>query len=337
MITIDGSAGEGGGQILRSSLALSILTGQPFRITQIRAGRAKPGLLRQHLTSVRAATAICGARVSGDALGSGELSFTPGAVIPGDYSFDIGSAGATSLVLQTVLLPLLLAKAPSRVQVDGGTHNPAAPPFRFLQASFVPKLRAMGADLDVELTRWGFYPAGGGRLTATLNPSRLAPITVVDRGAITAWRVEAWVSGVPYNVAHREVAAACEALDIPFIPGAAREVERPRGPGNVMWIEADHAAGTTVFTGFGEKRVSAEEVARSVAKEALLWRDDDVPVDEHLADQLLMPLALAGGGELRIGPPSQHTLTQIEVLRTFLGTKISTERDGVGLRVTIGG
>ena len=195
----------------------------------------------------------------------------------------------------------------------------------------------MGADLDVELTRWGFYPAGGGRLTATLNPSRLAPIAVVHRGEITAWRVEAWVSAVPYNVAHREVTAACEALDIPFIPGAAREVERPRGPGNVMWIEADHAAGTTVFTGFGEKRVSAEEVARSVAQEALTWRDDDVPVDEHLADQLLMPLALAGGGELRIGPPSQHTLTQIDVLRTFLGTKISTERDDVGLRVTIGG
>src|SRR5689334_5065034 len=162
-ILIDGSQGEGGGQILRSSLALSVLTGKPFKIENIRANRDKPGLGRQHLTAVLAAAKICSAGVSGAVLGSRELSFWPGKLKPGEYAFDVGSAGSTTLVFQTVLPPLMLADGPSQLQLQGGTHNIHAPPFDFLAKTFLPVVNRMGPQVNVELVRAGFFPAGGGR------------------------------------------------------------------------------------------------------------------------------------------------------------------------------
>src|SRR5689334_333662 len=176
MLKLDGSVGEGGGQILRTALALSALTGQPFEIEKIRAKRRKPGLLRQHLTAVRAATALCQAQVEGDSLGSMTLRFVPGDVKPGEYAFAIGTAGSATLVLQTVLPPLLLASRPSKITIEGGTHNPLAPPVDFLDRSFLPLVRRMGPRVRVQLERWGFYPAGGGRISVEIEPvQRLQP------------------------------------------------------------------------------------------------------------------------------------------------------------------
>jgi RNA 3'-phosphate cyclase len=185
MLTLDGSAGEGGGQILRSALALSLLTGTPFRIEKIRARRAKPGLLRQHLTAVQAAARIGSAQVEGAELGSRALTVRPGTVAPGEYHFAIGSAGSACLVVQTVLPPLLLASGPSVLIVEGGTHNPAAPSWDFLARVFFPLLERMGARIRTKLERHGFYPAGGGRLRVEIDPvSTLAPLELLKRGEI---------------------------------------------------------------------------------------------------------------------------------------------------------
>ena len=183
MIVIDGSAGEGGGQILRSSLALSLVTGKPFRIENIRAGRTKPGLLRQHLTALAAATQIGKAKVEGAVLGSKIVSFTPRGVTPGDYHFAVGTAGSATLVLQTVLPALMLASGPSTLVLEGGTHNPSAPPFDFISKAFLPILNRMGPCIKVELERYGFYPAGGGRFRVSINPAaQLSPIDLLTCG-----------------------------------------------------------------------------------------------------------------------------------------------------------
>src|SRR5688572_7099138 len=164
MIRIDGSVGEGGGQILRTALSLSLATGTPFQIENIRAGRKNAGLLRQHLTAVLAAAEIGSAETAGASLGSTALTFTPKSVRGGEFRFAVGTAGSATLVFQTILPALLLAGTPSRVEIEGGTHNMAAPPFDFLKRTFLPVLRRMGANISLELKRYGFYPAGGGRL-----------------------------------------------------------------------------------------------------------------------------------------------------------------------------
>ena len=197
MIEIDGSLGEGGGQVLRTSLALSMVTGQPVTLTNIRAGRAKPGLMRQHLACVQAATRICSAQNHGAELGSRALRFEPGTVQPGHYRFDVGSAGSCLLVLQTVLPPLLLALQPSQLTLTGGTHNPMAPPFHFIDRSFVPLLRHMGAEVQLTLRRHGFYPAGGGEVEAVIHPSTtgLRPLVLEERGDVQDGPAEALCAG----------------------------------------------------------------------------------------------------------------------------------------------
>ena len=169
-IRIDGSIGEGGGQIPRTALGLSLVTGKPFEIKNIRAGRRKPGLLRQHLTALKAAKQISQADVRGAQIGSSEFAFSPRRVRSGEYHFAVGTAGSTTLVLQTILPALMLADGPSTVVIEGGTHNPYAPPFPFLERSFIPVLRQMGVGIDLELNRYGFYPAGGGKFTIRIDP-----------------------------------------------------------------------------------------------------------------------------------------------------------------------
>jgi len=167
---IDGSFGEGGGQILRTSLSLSMCIGTPVRIENIRAGRRKTGLLRQHLACVRASKEICGAKVIGDELGSSTVEFHPGAIKSGTYDFAIGSAGSTSLLFQTVLPALLMADAESTVSFSGGTHNDLAPSFDFIKYSFIPTLKLIGIDIEAELHAYGFMPHGGGKWTAKIQP-----------------------------------------------------------------------------------------------------------------------------------------------------------------------
>lgn len=181
-VEIDGQRGEGGGQILRTALALSLVTGRPVRFRNIRARRARPGLRPQHRTAVLAAARVGAARIEGNSVGSTELEFEPTMLSPGVHHFDIGTAGSTTLVLQTILPALLSADAPSSVRIVGGTHNPLAPCFDFLERAFVPLLRRMGADVSIRLERAGFVPAGGGSLVVEVRPTKLAPLVLHERG-----------------------------------------------------------------------------------------------------------------------------------------------------------
>lgn len=329
-VVVDGAQGEGGGQVLRSSLALSLVTGRPLRIQDIRARRGKPGLLRQHLTAVRAAAEIGGARVEGDALGSQELSFQPGPVRAGEYRFAIGTAGSATLVLQTVLWPLLLAPGRSRLVLEGGTHNPLAPPLDFITRSLVPLLAEMGAAVEVGLERAGFYPAGGGRIAVEIEGGRpLRPIERQQRGPLVRTVARALVSGLPVSIARRELEVVYERLRWPRWDLQVERVDA-HGPGNVLLLELQHAGGTTVVSGFGEKRVRAEEVAARAVEEAERFLAADVPVCEHLADQLLVPLALAGGGSYRTVEPSLHTRTNAEIVQRWLPVEITLHDEGGG-------
>ena len=324
MITIDGSLGEGGGQVLRTSLALSLVTGRPVRVTHIRAGRKTPGLLRQHLTAVHAAVEVSGAAVKGDAIGSRDLVFEPGPVRPGDYAFSVGTAGSATLVLQTVLPALATAAGPSRLTLRGGTHNPWAPPFDFLARSFLPLLGRMGPQVAATLVRPGFYPAGGGEFTVDIRPaSHFAPLELPERGKVLARRARVMLARLPDHIAERELSVVRAKLGWAGDTLAIERVDNSAGPGNVVVLEVECEHVTEVFTGFGELRVRAETVAANAAQEAERWLAAGVPVGEHLADQLLLPLALAGAGRFRTVQPSRHTQTNIAVIEQFLDTRIA--------------
>lgn len=328
MLTIDGSQGEGGGQILRTSLALAILTDRPIRIERIRAKRDKPGLRRQHLTAVRAAAAICGGKLSGDDVGSRELRFESGPVQAGDYCFNIGSAGSTMLVLQTVLPPLLMANGHSTIDLTGGTHNAFAPPFDFLDRAFIPLVNRLGPSVTLMLDRPGFYPAGGGRVRVEIEPAgRLSPLRLSERGEIRRRLCRATVSNLPQHIAERELSAVASALDWPAEWLELRRHQGSFGPGNIVTIEIESEHVTEVFTGFGRRGVPAETVAGQAAAEAIRYLEAGVPVGEHLADQLLLPLAMAGAGEMVTLPPSLHTQTNIEVIQQFLDIPIAVTRE----------
>jgi len=327
MITIDGSQGEGGGQILRSSLSLSLLTGQPFRIANIRARRRKPGLLRQHLTAVNAAAQISGAEVKGASLGSALLDFSPGKARPGEYAFAVGTAGSATLVLQTVLPPLLVAGGPSTLKLEGGTHNPFAPPFDFLAKAFLPLLNRMGPRVSATLVRPGFYPAGGGEFHVSIQPvPHLSPLHLDARGEIRNTRAVARVAALPRSIAQRELDVIARELAVDRSALSTEEIPNPQGPGNIVVIEIESEHVTEVFTGFGEKGVRAEEVADQAVEAARQYLAADVPVGPHLADQLLVPLAMAGGGSFTTLPLSRHAATNIAVLRQFLNVDVRVEQ-----------
>ncbi len=324
MISIDGRMGEGGGQVLRTSLAAAILTGQPVRLDNIRGGRRKSGLLHQHLTCVRAAVAISGGHAEGAQLRSHELTFSPDHVRGGNYRFDVGTAGSANLVLQTVLPPLLMADEPSTVVITGGTHNPSAPPTDYLQHCFLPVLERMGGQVSVKLDQYGFFPAGGGKLRVRIEPSALHPVAILERAEPSPIEVIAIRSHLDEHVSKREIATACRALQISKRHGRDLDVPRPRGPGNALLIRVPGFQATA----FGRKGKRAESVAQEAVDEFLAWRKADVPVGEHLADQLLFPMVLAGGGSFRTVEPSLHTRTNAEVLGKFLDVPIRFVEEG---------
>ncbi len=328
MTLIDGSEGEGGGQILRTSLALSLVTGEPFRMERIRSRRAKPGLLRQHLTAVEAAQTIGAAEVSGAALGSLTLEFRPGPVTPGNYRFSVGTAGSATLVLQTILPALLTASGPTTLTLEGGTHNPMAPPYDFLARTFAPLMDRMGPRIELELKRPGFFPAGGGLLQARIAPvKRLAPLILMVRGSIRRRQAKVWLSKLPSHVAERELAVVRQELNWRDTECTVENVAHPLGPGNALVLDLETELVTAVFTGFGERGRSAEEVGRRAVSAAKTWIEADVPVEEHLADQLLLPLALAGGGAFRTTKPSLHATTNAAIIQRFLSVVIGFEQE----------
>ncbi len=329
-IKLDGSQGEGGGQILRSALSLSLLTGRPFVIEKIRAGRAKPGLLRQHLTAVNAAQAIGDAQVEGASMGSLNLQFTPRAVLHGDRTFSIGTAGSVVLVLQTVLPPLLVKPGKSQLVIEGGTHNPLAPPWPFLEEVFLPILVNMGAKVKGRMERAGFMPAGGGRVHLEIEGvPALRPLELLERGALSARSARAIVSNLSRSIAERELKELAARLGLS--PGELRaEVLPSSGPGNALCLELVFERGRELITAIGEKSLASEAVAAQVAAEAARFLAAVVPVGEHLADQLLLPLAIAGGGSFRTLAPTPHARTNASVIERFLPVSVAFEDRGAG-------
>ena len=342
LLTIDGSRGEGGGQVLRSSLALSLITGRPFVIEHIRARRKKPGLMRQHLTAVDAAAQIGRAEVTGAVPGASRLEFRPRGVTPGDYTFNVGTAGSTTLVLQTVLPALLLAEGPSDLALEGGTHNPLAPPWDFLAKTYLPLVGRMGPAVDTALVRPGFYPAGGGRFTVHVQPApRLAPLELMERGELLDRHVRALVANLLRHIAERECRTIAQKGGWDEARFSIEEVADSRGPGNVVLIELQFENLTEVFAAFGQIGVRAETVALRALDGARAYLKAGVPVGTHLADQLLLPLGIgahfgSGGGMFRTMALTQHATTHLGLLRRFLEIDARAEqagRDDVVVRI----
>ncbi len=323
MIRIDGSFGEGGGQILRTSLSLSLATGKAFRIDNIRAGRERSGLLRQHLTAVLAAAEISGAKVEGASMGSAWLTFEPGEVKPGEYRFAVGTAGSATLVFQTVLPALMIASGPSRLTLEGGTHNPAAPPYDFLARTFLPLIARMGPRVETKLERYGFYPAGGGRLTAVIEPcASLKALELGPRGEITSRSALAVLANLPRHIGQREMKTVESMMN--WAAGSSKVVETrdSSGPGNVVMISIASAAVTEVFSTFGRMGVASEKVASEAVRDAREYLVSQAVAGEHLTDQLMVPLALAGGGSYTAVKMSRHAQTNAVVIREFLPVRI---------------
>jgi len=343
IIRIDGAQGEGGGQILRSSLALSLVTQRPVRLENIRAGRDKPGLMRQHLTAVRAAVEISGAEAIGAEVGSQTLEFRPNAVRGGRYDFSVGTAGSATLVVQTVLPALLIADKSSELVLEGGTHNPWAPPFDFLAHAFFPLINRMGPKVSAALEQHGFFPAGGGRFTVGIEPvTTLAGFDLLERGEILQRSATAIVANLPRSIGQREINAAAEKLSWPQSSFHVNASIKSAGPGNALLIEiiAEHVH--EVFCGFGRIGVSAEKVAHEVLDEVRAYLASGVPVGQHLADQLLLPLGIAawqsgGGGSFRTVALTRHSTTHIDLLRKFLDIRVQGDRESNGCKVTVAG
>lgn len=328
-VHIDGSLGEGGGQILRSALGLSMVTGKPFRIEKIRANREKPGLLRQHLTAVKAAAEICGANLAGANIGSVELEFTPGTVKPGDYRFSIGSAGSVTLVLQAILPALLCAQTASNITIEGGTHNPHAPPLEFLEHAFLSIVNRMGPQVTVALERAGFHPAGGGRIFVHVQPAeKLSPITLESRGKTTRRLAKAAVAALPGEIARRELSRVEKMLGWTGDELQIRQLPEDQGPGNILTLMIQSEEITEVFTGFGMKGITADAVAEGPIQAIRRYLAAGVPVGQCLADQLLIPLALAQTGGFVTQELTQHSITNLEVIQKFLNVRFKIEKLG---------
>ncbi len=344
-ITIDGSQGEGGGQILRSSVALSAITGKSLRVINIRAGRRKPGLMRQHLTSVQAAASVCNAELYGATSGASEITFLPQSVQSGSYHFRVGTAGSAMLVLQAVLPPLLTADGPSTVTIEGGTHNMMAPPFDFLSRSWVPLIERMGSRVSAGIERHGFYPAGGGKVVFEIDPSAsLAGFDLMDAGRVQNRRLRAVISDLSRDIAKREIKQALRKLNWPADSAAIEHVES-NGPGNVLLAEVECDNVTFVGCGFGKIGVRAEQVADGVVRGVRSWIKNRAPVGPFLADQLMLPLALSAvqpsdcgvrrGGSFLTGPLTEHSKTQMDLLPLFLPVALTASPQHDATLVTI--
>lgn len=334
MITIDGSYGEGGGQIVRTALALACVTGRAVRIDHVRKNRSKPGLQPQHLTGVLACAHISRASVEGAVLGSNRLVFSPGRITGGEYAFDVeqaagkGSAGAVSLILQAALLPLSRADAPSRIVLHGGTHVPRSPSVQYVSEVFLPTVRAIGIHADIELIRWGFYPIGKGEVVARVEPSRdLRGLTRDKPGPIARVSGVSAVANLPRTIAERQRAAATEALRAAGIETDIRLIDAPAvGRGTVCFLRADGHHATGGFSSLGAIGKRAEVVGREAAEECLTFLKSGAAVDRHLADQLLPYLALARGpSTITTEAVTTHLLTNLWVIRHFVDREIVVE------------
>jgi RNA 3'-terminal phosphate cyclase (ATP) len=321
MLHLDGSYGEGGGQILRTALSLAAVTGGPVRIERIRAGRPKPGLRPQHLTAVQALARVCQAEVTGANLGSQALTFTPRVLKAGHYLFDVaqktGSAGSVSLIAQALLPPLLMAGAPTTITLKGGTHVPWSPPIHYLSQVFLPALAELGATVELTLERWGWYPKGGGEVHMHVTPVRaLSGVEWRAPAAPVAFRALSAASQLPEHVARRQAARLTarlkESVPVEIIPASGQD------PGSFVFLWGPRAG----FSALGARGKPAEQVADEVGEAYLAFRESRAALDRHLADQILLYLALARGpSSFTTETVTSHLLTNVWVIEQFFGPK----------------
>jgi RNA 3'-terminal phosphate cyclase (ATP) len=345
ILKIDGSYGEGGGQILRTALSLSCVFERPIEITNIRRSRKKPGLMPQHLTAVKAAATVSNAGVEGAELSSTKLRFSPGHLTGGEYLFDVsekkGSAGSTSLILQTILLPLCFAEHSSSVSVIGGTHVPWSPSFHYLKYVFLPALSRLGVQAELNIGKWGWYPIGGGKVIASVTPKRaFIPVIVTERGKLVRVTGISAVSNLPREIAERQKRQALLSLGQRGIEANIEIVSAPSpGKGTFVFLLAEYENITVVFDSLGAIGKRAEEVADEACKALFEYIEAGGALDPHLADQIIPYLALASGpSTFTTSRITQHLLTNIWVVKQFVDVEIHVEgKEGEPGKVSVQG
>jgi RNA 3'-terminal phosphate cyclase (ATP) len=343
-LQIDGNYGEGGGQILRTTLSLSCIMKKPVEIINIRKGRRIPGLQPQHLTSVFACKKISSAQVEGGQLQSVSLEFSPGEIKGGDFTFDVAekkrSAGSTSLILQTLFLPLCHCQDRSTVRVLGGTHVPWSPPFNYLKEVFAPMVKKAGCQIELEIMKWGWYPKGGGEVRCTIQPTaKFSALDLTDKGRLLRLSGISAVSNLPDSIAERQGSQAVKVLKS---KGFSPEIELLQAPsigqGTFLFLKAEFENSVAGFGALGERGKRAEKVAQEACDEFLQFMQSEAAVDPHLADQLIPYLALADGkSTFAVSKITKHLLTNIWVVKQFLPIEISVEgQEGAGGKVMVG-
>lgn len=322
MLYIDGSQGEGGGQILRTALSLAMITGTEMKIENIRAGRSKPGLMRQHLACVSAAQEISRAEVRGAKVGSCEITFKPKAVKAGEYQFSVGTAGSTMLIFQTVLPALAQLDSASRIVFHGGTHNMMAPSYDFVKLAFAPQLKCMGVTVDMQIQRYGFYPQGGGQWSVTIQPGAEPEALQLDqRGELKNKEAVVTSANIPAHVARRELETIAKHCHWSSKHMRIEQVNA-LGGGNILSLRLHYAHCSEVIEHVGKIGLSAEKVAKAASADLRRYQDSEAVVGEHLADQLLLPMVLGKGGVFRSMKPSLHCRTNRDIIELFTQRKI---------------
>ncbi|MBT8762340.1 RNA 3'-phosphate cyclase [Desulfohalobiaceae bacterium Ax17] len=346
-LRIDGSRGEGGGQILRTSLALAALLRQPVEIYNIRANRRKPGLRPQHLVAVQALTAITGGELRDAHENSTRLYFAPQTIKGGNYRFKIRTAGSTGLVLAAVLLPLLFASTPSEVNITGGTHVPFSPPFHYLESVFLPALKKMEGHVELSLLRWGWYPKGCGEITAKIDPCAcLHPVELRRRGRLLGLHLTVGLTELPMHIAERAATHVAERLSGEDCKVETRIVTaQSTGPGVIVFLYAIFERTIAGFSALGRRGKPVEQVADEVCQDWFDFKSSPATVDSHLADQLIPYMALAKGNSCIITEKfTSHLETNIRVVEQFLPVhfhldsntgEVSVQGIGHGQQITL--
>jgi RNA 3'-phosphate cyclase len=325
MLHIDGSIGEGGGQVLRSALSLSILTGQPVHLTNIRAGRSKPGLQPQHLTAVKAAAAVCSGQVRGAAINSQQLFFEPGEIHGSRYRFDIGTAGSAPLILHTLYLPLARAKASSTLTITGGTHVPFSPSFHYLERHWLPAVQSCGFWMKLRLEKAGFYPQGGGEIQVQIRPvEQIQPLERMERGKLLRIRGISAAANLKEEIIRRQKLQALRRLQPLCQDSKIESIELPSpGKGTMLLLRAEFEFTSCCYFSLGAPGKRAEQVADEAVDALERYLAGEGALDQYLADQLLLPLAFASGpSRFRASLITQHLLTQAAVIGSFLPVQI---------------
>jgi RNA 3'-terminal phosphate cyclase (ATP) len=352
VIEIDGDYREGGGQILRTSLSLSCLFQKPFRIFNIRKGRKNPGLMPQHLTCVRAAQLLSNAEVKGDKHGSTEILFSPGEIKNGDYVFDIGTAGSTSLVLQTLIPAIVFSPVSSpsgkkgkgegngdgesfsqgktSLTLKGGTHVPFSPSYHYLAEVFVPVLNILGISMRLSIDSYGYYPKGGGRVRAEIFPAKkIKPLRVLERGDVVRLRGYSAVGNLPLSIAERQKNALVERLYSQRYPLDAELLNVPTpGQGTFVFLKSESEHAIAGFTALGERGKKAEVVGEEAAREFLVYYSTGAALDLHMADQTVLYLSMCEEESVfTTSRITEHLMTNLWVMQQFHEYRYAVEED----------